>query len=336
METREAASIRATRRSGYQLLTGAPDTTTVSVVMAPQLSVLGLLRQAASGQSLGAPPGLLVAILKAMRPSARFATRSFTSAAPHICPESCAPISPLADVSVAEQACRLRDMAADALTAELNAAAYGQEFPPCWRAAGEQPRRWLNSMAEASLDVWSVIEPWWRAAGPLFDLEVRRAGIAAVRGGLAALLNNLHPRLSYANGVLTFAFPCDRNVTLGARRVALLPMIAGRDAVFVSFERPDVCYVAYPVRHLGRATQATADGALAIILGPVRAAILQALRQPLTVGELAVAAQCAPTTATYHLHRLAAAGMIIREQRGTTVRISRTLRGGELVDLLSG
>lgn len=191
-------------------------------------------------------------------------------------------------------------------------------------------------MADASLDIWAVIEPRWRAAGPLFDREVRRIGIAAVRGGLAALLNNLHPRLSYANGVLTFAFPCDRCVTLGARRLALLPMIAGCDAVFVSFERPDVCYVGYPMRRLGQVTRATPDSALGMILGPVRAAILQALRRPLTVGELAVAAQCAPTTATYHLHRLADAGMIIREQRGTTVRISRTLRGNELVDLLSG
>lgn len=96
-------------------------------------------------------------------------------------------------------------------------------------------------------------------------------------------------------------------------------MVAGRDAVFVSYERPGVCYVAYPIRQPGRDTRATADSALTMILGPVRAVILQALRQPLTVGELAAAARCAPTTATYHLHRLAAAGMIIREQRGTTV-----------------
>jgi DNA-binding transcriptional ArsR family regulator len=336
MDRREAATIAAAGRSGYRLRMGAPDATTVSVVMAPQLSVLGVLRQAAAGRSLGAPPGLLVAIRRALRPSAWFAAQSFTSAAQHICPESCAPISPLADVSVAAQAGRLRDMAADTLTDELNAAAYGGEFPPCWRAAGEQPRRWLNSMADASLDIWAVIEPQWRAAGPLFDREVRRAGIAVVRGGVAVLLNNLHPRLSYADGVLTYAFPGDRCVSLGARRLALLPMIAGRDAVFVSFERPDVCYVGYPIGQPSQGAPTTADGALTMIFGPVRAAILRALRQPLTVGELAAAVQCAPTTATYHLHQLAQAGMIIREQRGTTVRISRTLLGNEMVDLLSG
>ena len=56
---------------------------------------------------------------------------------------------------------------------------------------------------------------------------------------------------------------------------------------------------------VGRRSQAAANGALALILGPLRAAALQALHQPLTVSELAAAVQCAPTTATYHLHQLA-------------------------------
>jgi predicted MarR family transcription regulator len=45
---------------------------------------------------------------------------------------------------------------------------------------------------------------------------------------------------------------------------------------------------------------------------------------------------CAPTTATYHLHQLAAADMITREKSGASVWVSRTARGDELVDLLSG
>jgi DNA-binding transcriptional ArsR family regulator len=325
----------AAPRSGYRLRVAAPDATTVSVVMAPHLSVLCLLNQAASGRSLGAPPSQLAAIRRALRPSALLAVQSF-AVPPHWFPETCTPLSPLADVSVAEQAHGLRDMAADVLTRELAGAPGGQESSQAWRAAGAQPRRWLNSLAVASLDIWSVIEPQWRAAGPLFDREVRRVGIAAVRGGMAALLNSLHPAVSYAGGILAFASPVDLEFPLGPRRLALVPMVAGPDSVSVSFERPDVCYLGYPLRRPGQGLRATADGALAMILGPVRAAILQALRQPLSVGEVASAAQCAPTTATYHLHQLAKAGMIIREQRGTTVRVSRTLRGSELVDLLCG
>jgi hypothetical protein len=64
-------------------------------------------------------------------------------------------------------------------------------------------------MADASLDAWAAIEPWWRAAGPLLDREVRRVGTAAVRGGLGALLNHLHPRISYRDATITFAMPVD-------------------------------------------------------------------------------------------------------------------------------
>jgi DNA-binding MarR family transcriptional regulator len=112
-------------------------------------------------------------------------------------------------------------------------------------------------------------------------------------------------------------------------------MIAGRDELLLGFERPDICYIGYPLRQPSPGQQATIDGTLATVLGPVRAAILRALRQPLTVNALAAAAQCAPTTATYHLHQLAAAGLITREKSGLSVRVSRTARGHELVDLLS-
>jgi len=165
---------------------------------------------------------------------------------------------------------------------------------------------------------------------------MRRVGTAAVRGGMAALLNSLHPRISYHDGTFVFASHCDLRITLGPRRLALLPMIAGRDALLFSYDRPDVCYIGYPLPQPWRGAEAAADSALATILGPVRAAILQALRQRLTVSDVAAAVHCAPTTATYHLHQLAAAGLITREKAGLSVRVSRTARGDELVDLLSG
>jgi DNA-binding transcriptional ArsR family regulator len=322
-------------RSGYQLRVGAPDALPVSVRLTPQQSVIGLMHQAASGQSLGAPASLLATIRTSLRPQARFAAQSFAARGPTLIPECSAPISPLSAASVAEQAGRLREMPAEKLTGLLQVGYDGGGFPRCWEAAGDEPRRWLNSMADASLDTWTVIEPRWRAAGRLFDRELRRVGIAAVRGGMAALLNSLHPRISYADGMLTFAHPDHRCVTLGRRRLVLMPMIAGRDSVLASFERPGVCCIGYPIRQPGLGAQATSGGALAMILGQLRAAMLQALRQPLTVSDLAADVHCAPTTATYHLHQLAAAGLIIRERRGISVRVSRTIRGDELVDLLS-
>jgi hypothetical protein len=96
-----------------------------------------------------------------------------------------------------------------------------------------------------------------------------------VRGGLGALLNSLHPRISYTSGTLTMAHRCNRRVPLGRRRLVLLPMIAGRDTLFVNFEPDDVCYVGYPVRPPGPGPLTAANGALALILGPLRAAALR-------------------------------------------------------------
>jgi DNA-binding transcriptional ArsR family regulator len=339
----ETAVIAATSapRPRCELPADPLDALAVSVGLGPQQSVVSLLRQAASGRSLGAPASILAAIRAGLRPQARFAAQSFTAHGWATIPETCTPISPLTDASVADQAASLRDLPAAALTGELQPACGSQHLPAQWRAAADQPRRWLNSMADASLDIWAVAAPRWQAAGPLLDREIRRVGTAAVRGGMAALLNTLHPGLSYRDGTFAFASPCDPSYTLGTvgsvgpRRLVLLPMIAGRRALLFSFERPDVCYIGYPLPAPRPGARATADSALATILGPVRAAILQALRQPLTVGDLAASVHCAPTTATYHLHQLVEAGLITRQKSGPSVWASRTARGNELVDLLS-
>jgi DNA-binding transcriptional ArsR family regulator len=331
----------STPRPGHEQAR-APYPLDVSVVLSPHHSVVALLRQAARGQSRGAPAGLLAAIRGTLRPQARLAAQSFSGLG--WIPESCVPIPPLADAPVADHVARMRDMPAAALADELHAVGGSHDFPPnkreClphWRAAADQPRRWLDSMADASLDAWAVAEPRWQAAGPLLDREIRRIALAAVRGGMEALLNSLHPRINYHDGSFVFAswhYDVIR-CPVGARRLALMPMIAGRDALLIGFECPDVCYIGYPLPQPSPDQQATPGRTLATILGPVRAAILRALRQPLTVSELAAAVHCAPTTATYHLHHLAAADLITREKSGPSVHVSRTARGHELVDLLS-
>jgi len=117
-------------RPGHEIQTGAPDAPAVSLVLAPQQSVLALLLQAASAQSWGAPAGLLPSVRDALRPHARFAAQSFTTPGWTPIPEACAPISPIADASVAEQAARIRDLPATALTRELEAGDNGDRHWP--------------------------------------------------------------------------------------------------------------------------------------------------------------------------------------------------------------
>jgi len=321
----------ADAKRGYQLRVGPASALAVSIVMYPQQSVLSLLRY---GPTRRRCPGPSAPIDGTLRPAARFAARSL-AASPAAFPDCSAPIPPLADVSVAEQADRLRDLPPDLLAGELHGTGSSFAYPPQWAPAAHQPRRWLASMADASLDAWAALQPQWQAAMPSLDREARRAGTAMVRGGLDALLNSLNPDISYADGVLAISGPDDRLVALGQRRLVLIPMISIPGDFTASFEQPDVCFVGYSIRPPSPGTHARAGGSLALILGPARAAALQALHQPLTVGQVAAAIQCAPTTATYHLQQLVAAGLVARERQGTTVRISRTTRGDELIDLLA-
>jgi DNA-binding transcriptional ArsR family regulator len=320
---------------------GAAEPMNVSIALSAQQSVVSLLHQAASGQTLGVPADFLGSIRGALRPQSRFAAQPFAACDGMLIPDSCTPISPLADASVADQADRLRDLPVTALTDELQVAFGDGLLPAHWRGAADVPRRWLNSLADASLDTWTVAEARWRAAGPLLDREIRRVGTAAVRGGMAALLNTLHPRITYYDdGTCVIRARSDPSVTfgpfsVGPRRLALVPTIAGRDLLLFNFGLPDFCYIGYPVPQPRLGAQDAANSALAAIVGPVRAAMLQALRRPQTVHGLAAAVYCAPTTATYHLHHLDAAGLITRERSGTSVWVRRSARGDELVDLLS-
>jgi DNA-binding MarR family transcriptional regulator len=237
-------------------------------------------------------------------------------------------------VPVAAQAERLRQLPGARLQAELHAT-FGSCVPAGWRAAAERPQRWLHALASASLDAWGVSERRWRDAGPLLGREFRRVGIAVVRAGLDALLNSLHPRIRYAAGVLSLASAADRDVDLARRRLALLPMIAGPGAVFGCFDLPDVACLAYPLRGLDGPDAADVD-ALALIISAPRAAILRQLRHPRTIHELARAVHCAPNTASYHCHQLETAGLITRHRERRVVRVTRTVRGAELLDLMSG
>ena len=244
------------------------------------------------------------------------------------------PIPPVADTSVEQQVARLRSLPGEALTDEL-AEVFGDDLPEPWRRAADNPRRWLHSWAAASLDTWSVTAHLWRSATRSIDREIRRVATAALRGSTDVLLATLHPRLQYHHGELRLISEDDGVLTLSGRRLALVPMIGAGDAIVVSFDQPDLAYIAYPLARTVASTTELTEDPLDLTLGPVRAATLRMLSRPHTVGQLASALGIAPATTTYHCEHLYRAGLLDRERHGRNVLVSRTTRGHELVELLS-
>lgn len=322
-------------RHRYHLRIGDPGALNVTLVKAPHLSLM-LLLTVCSGPSAVGRTGR--AARASVRGSGRFALASVLASAHRVYPDVAAmPIPPTVDVSVEEQVQRLRELSDDAVVADL-ASAFGSDLPPAWRPAAEQPRRWLDSYAAATVDAWSAVAPRWQRAQPLLDAEARRVGAAVVRGSTDVLLNTLHPRIRYERGEIWVPALREATVGLDGRRLVLLPTIAGPMGRLVGFDLPDVVYLAYPVpgqTGLGENGATLADPPLSQVLGRARADVLQAVSRPISMSKLAAEVGCSPRMTTYHAGQLEAAGLIVRERRGQSVWVSRTARGHELVEVLS-
>jgi DNA-binding transcriptional ArsR family regulator len=72
---------------------------------------------------------------------------------------------------------------------------------------------------------------------------------------------------------------------------------------------------------------------LEALIGASRAALLRALDQPATVGELARRLHIVPSGITHHLHVLEPAGLVMRRRAGRTVNVHRTSCGDLLLAL---
>ena len=325
--------------AGYRLRLN-PATAPIRLVSDPQVTMLMLLTTPRVGRGARAPAVMRRRALSELSPGTRAALRPYADPTRSCRPGSLTRLEVAGDVPVSQQADRMRDTPTDVIAGEL-VEAYGEHPPPVWRPAMERPRPWLHAIADGCVRAWSTTRSLWRDSRDLLDREARRVGAAVVLGQTGTLLNNLHPRLRYADGVLTFDAPTDLSFDLGDRRIGLIPMLGGPDMLNVTFATPEDVAIGYPLPG-GRLPGYPAgqrppeEDPLSLLLGPLRARMLRRLAHPCTVGELGVAVQCAPNTASYHCDRLEVGGLVRRERHGKSVRVLRTERGDEVVDLLAG
>jgi DNA-binding transcriptional ArsR family regulator len=307
------------------------------ISISPNLTALAMITDALAGRRRGLPELWRRALSSRVGPLGHEAVRPLSAPGTSIAPDSLVPHSPIAgDVSVQAQIGALQDLPPDALLADLERTFGAGPPPPHWRAAAERPARWLRGYASALADIWNTTEPLWKRARPLLDREVERVGVTAVRGGPELLLGALSDRIVYGERGLLISGTDASTYELGDRRIVLVPMLAGRDAVILSVDDPGAVWIAYPVPgadSMWRKPVAPAVDELSALVGPVRADLLCALDQPMTMSMLATDMKIAPSGLTYHCDRLRAGRLITRERRGREVWIARTHRAEELLEL---
>ncbi|GAA4506642.1 hypothetical protein GCM10023191_064030 [Actinoallomurus oryzae] len=328
---------QVTRPDATELHVGRLADAKVRVSLDPYLSVLALTTDALGGRRRGAPESWRRRIRSAVSPAQAQAVWPLVAPGHSVTPDCVSPLSPIFETSVDEQIERLRDLSPDELLADLDGVFGRSGPPPHWRTVARQPRHWLRAYASATSQVWAAMRPVWREARPLLDREVARVGAAAMRGRLDVILGGIHPSSRFEDGVLKIRDPEPARFDLAGRRLVLVPMVSGGDALICSLDRADAVWLGYPLPGAGRLFRGEpaqeGGNALELLLGPVRAQVLTAASRPVTMGELATLTRLTPSAVTYHCERLAAAGLVLRERHGREVRVSLTPRAERLSEL---
>lgn len=308
----------------------------VRVALDPYISVLALVTDAL-GRRRGAPEAWRKQVISRLSPSNASAVLPIAAPRYSVTPDCVTPHNPVREVPVGDQLDWLHSIPDEELLGDIDAV-FG-EPPPHWQAALRRPRTWLHSYADAIGEVWQCVQPLWNQAQPLLDREVRRVGAAAVRGRLDLILDRLHPASQLDGNVLKIRDPEPGSFDLGARPLVLVPMLSGKQALICNLERSDAVWIAYPLPGASQLPYAAADGhagkadSLDLLLGPVRAQLLDAVARPRTMTALAAVAGLPPSAITHHCARLVTAGLVRRDKRGREVWISRTARGTALIEL---
>ena len=165
----------------------------------------------------------------------------------------------------------------------------------------------------------AVMPYWLRISAQLGEARAA-GGRTVIANGMERLLGSLHSRLHWQPPVLEFRAGPDREVRLGGRGVALCFgfFVAEKECHLIDGETPTL---ALPLNSALRGDfcgpQESDAPELGDLMGHTRAAVLQALSERRTTGELAQRVGLSLAGASKHAAVLRQAGLITTRRRGS-------------------
>jgi DNA-binding transcriptional ArsR family regulator len=194
----------------------------------------------------------------------------------------------------------------------------------CRVVAAELDRYWQQVMAPH----------WPRLRGALERDVTERVAVALARG-LSALFEDLHPEVSFDDGVLRVDKPLHETVTAGVDRLRLVPSAFVAPSLGLMFVEPRTFEITYPARHLEAIWEHVDPRPLRYdvspLLGRTRAGLLAALTVPMSTTHLAAELGQSPATVSGHLAVLRDCGMVRSWRSGRSVLYLRTALGADVV-----
>lgn len=209
---------------------------------------------------------------------------------------------------------------------------HGRVLPPPAQALVDHPVRARNLLADTLAACWSrLIEPWWPRIRDVLTGDIAYRTRLLADGGLAAVLTDLHPKISWRHPTLVVDLPTDgfRDVEAG---LVLLPSAFEWPNVGVILDRPWLPTIDYPARGIAALWESRSDppAALARLLGQTRATLLAALTEPTSTTALARRCALPNSTVSEHLTVLRDAGLVTTHRTGRYLQHTRTPLGTQL------
>ena len=191
----------------------------------------------------------------------------------------------------------------------------------------DDPGAGLARLADEIAAFWAVaIAPDWPRMRALLDAEVQRRARRLAENGSAAILNDLHPSVTWRSGKLSIDQPhCTAADVPSGAGLILIPSVFVWPSVLTvtAGEVPQLAYPARGVATLWERSSRESD-ALTALLGRGRARLLTELGSPLSTTELARRTGITPGGVSQHLTTLRAAGLVVTHRRGRSLLNTRT------------
>jgi DNA-binding transcriptional ArsR family regulator len=199
-------------------------------------------------------------------------------------------------------------------------------------------------LAEAIQAYWDVaIAPHWPRMRAVLDEDVAFRATAALRGGLFALLADIHPEASLRGDgrVLAIDKPQHADHTYQGAVLTLVPSVFVWPRLLIGHSGPTAFKLTYAARGVGRvwegpapAEPELADGdRLGALIGRSRAAILACLDVPMSTTQLAKRLAQSPGSVSTHLGVLRDSGLVTSRRSGRSVMYQQTALGTSVVSI---
>jgi DNA-binding transcriptional ArsR family regulator len=223
---------------------------------------------------------------------------------------------------------------------ELEATAQDKPVAPSLQALYQHPRQRLSAVRDELLRYWRVaLEPFWPQIRAIVRVDqcYRMEQFAA--GGVAYLLQELHPDLSLQNGALHVhkARRAVHHCDLAGQPIVLLPCVFAWPTLTVGccgVEQPSLSYPPRGIAGLGGGPpgdRVESSDRLSPLVGRSKLNVLTALDYPKTTTQLAKELNVSPAAVSQHLKVLSSTNLVVSRRGGRMVWYQRTAAAAALL-----